>query len=65
LGSVTGAVLIPQAALFEENGGAFVFVQGPEGWIKKQVQPGLSSFTQVAIESGLQKGDVVALQRPL
>ena len=64
LSSVTSAVLIPRAALFEENGGAFVFVQGPEGWTKKQVQPGLSSFSQVAIESGLQKGDVVALQRP-
>lgn len=65
LGSATSAVLIPRAALFEENGGAFVFVQGPEGWTKKQVQPGLSSSTDVAIESGLQKGDVVALQRPL
>jgi len=65
LSSVTSSVLIPRAALFEENGGAFVFVQGPEGWTKKQVQPGVSSFTQVAIESGLQKGDVVALQRPL
>jgi|SRR5271157_198953 len=65
LSSVTSAVLIPRAALFEENGGAFVFVQGPEGWTRKQVQPGLSSFTDVAIESGLQKGDVVALQRPL
>ncbi len=65
LSSVTSAVLIPRAALFEENGGAFVFVQGPEGWTKKQVQPGLSSSTDVSIESGLQKGDVVALQRPL
>src|ERR1039457_3506118 len=64
LSSVASAVLVPRAALFEENGGAFVFVQGPEGWTKKQVQPGLSSFSQVAIESGLQKGDVVALQRP-
>ena len=65
LSSATSAVLIPRAALFEENGGAFVFVQGPEGWTKKQVQPGVSSFTEVAIESGLQKGEVVALQRPL
>lgn len=65
LSSVTSAVLIPRAALFEESGGAFVFVQGPEGWIKKQVQTGVSSFTDVAIESGLQKGEVVALQRPL
>ena len=64
LSSVTSAVVIPRAALFEEDGGAFVFVQHPEGWTRKQVQPGLSSGTQVAIESGLQKGEVVALQRP-
>src|ERR1022692_3404726 len=65
LGSVASAVLVPRAAVFEENGGSFVFIQGPEGFTKKQVQPGLSSFTDVAIQSGLQKGDVVALQRPL
>ena len=51
--------------MFEENGGSFVFVQGPEGWVKKQVEPGVTSFTQVAIHSGVQKGDVVALQRPV
>jgi multidrug efflux pump subunit AcrA (membrane-fusion protein) len=65
LGSEHNAVLVPRAAVFEENGGSFVFIQGPEGFTKKQVQPGLSSFTDVAIQSGLQKGDVVALQRPL
>ena len=43
----------------------YVFVQGPEGWIKKKVELGLPSFTMVAIRSGLQKGDVVALQRPM
>lgn len=64
LSSAANTVIIPRAALFEENGGAFVYVQGQQGWVKKQVQPGLSSFTDVAIESGLQKGDVVALQRP-
>jgi multidrug efflux pump subunit AcrA (membrane-fusion protein) len=58
-------MILPRAAVFEENGGSFVFVQSPEGWIKKQVEPGASSFTQVAIHSGLQKGDVVALQRPI
>ena len=58
-------IVLPRAAVFEENGGSFVFVQGPEGWTKKQVEPGVTSFTQVAIHSGLQKGDVVALQRPI
>ncbi len=65
LGSERNAVLVPRAAVFEENGGSFVFVQGAEGFTKKQVQLGLSSFTNVAIQSGLEKGDVVALQRPL
>ncbi|HUI58516.1 MAG TPA: HlyD family efflux transporter periplasmic adaptor subunit [Bryobacteraceae bacterium] len=65
LASESNTVVVPRAAVFEENGSSFVFVQGPEGWIKKQVEPGLSSFTDVAIHSGLQKGDVIALQRPL
>jgi HlyD family secretion protein len=65
LGAETNTMILPRAAVFEENGGAFVYVQGPEGWTKKQVEPGVSSFTEVAIHSGLQKGDVVALQRPM
>jgi len=65
LDSQKDAMVLPRAAVFEENGGSFVFVQGPDGWIKKQVEPGVISFTQIAIRSGLQKGDVVALQRPI
>ena len=65
LGIEQNALLAPRAAVFEESAGAFVFEQGPEGWIKKKVDLGLSSFTTVAIRSGLQKGDLIALQRPL
>ena len=65
LGAEKNAVVLPRAAVFEENGGSFVYVQGPQGWTKKQVQTGLSSFTTVAIQSGVQKGEVVALQRPM
>jgi HlyD family secretion protein len=65
LASMMSSVTIPRAAVFQENGASFVFVQGPEGWVKKQIQPGLSNFTHMAVQSGLQKGDVVALQRPL
>ena len=32
------------------------FVQSPQGWVKKKVEPGLASFTQVAIQSGVEKG---------
>lgn len=65
LNSEKETMVLPRSAVFEENGSSFVFVQSPEGWVKKQVEPGLSSFTHIAIHSGLQKGDVVALQRPI
>jgi hypothetical protein len=58
-------MMAPLSSVFAEEGGSYVFVQGSEGWIKKKVDLGLPSFTMVAIRSGLQKGDVVALQRPM
>jgi multidrug efflux pump subunit AcrA (membrane-fusion protein) len=64
LGAETGTLVLPRSAVFEENGGSFVYVQSPEGWVKKQVEPGLRNYTQVAIRSGIQKGDMVALERP-
>ena len=58
--------LVSRAAVFDEEGGPFVFVQSPDGaWNKKKIETGLPNFTAVAIRSGLQKGDVVALQRPM
>jgi len=65
MNSEKNTLLAPRSAVFEEAGGSFVFVQGPEGWLKKKVDVGLSSFTSVAVRSGLQNGDVIALQRPL
>jgi len=58
-------LVAPRSAVFAENEGSFVLVQGADGWLKKKVDLGLSSFTAVSIRSGLQKGDVVALQRPM
>ncbi len=58
-------MMAPLSSVFAEESGAYVFVQGSEGWIKKKVELGLPSFTMVAIRSGLQKGDVIALQRPM
>ena len=59
-------MVLPRAALFEENGSKYVFLRNPEGaWIRKPVETGVVSFTDVAIRSGVQKGDVVALQRPM
>jgi HlyD family secretion protein len=65
LNTENNAVVAPRSAVIHENDGAYVFVQGPEGWIRKKVDLGLASFTAVAVRSGLQKGDVIALQRPM
>jgi len=65
MNSEKNTLVAPRSAVFEEDGGAFVFLQGPEGWLKKKVDLGLSSFTSVAVHSGLKNGDVVALQRPI
>jgi multidrug efflux pump subunit AcrA (membrane-fusion protein) len=64
LSAESDTLLLPRAAVFEENGGSFVYVQSPGGWVKKQVEPGLRNYVQVAIRSGVQKGDMVALERP-
>lgn len=58
--------LVSRAAVFDEDGAQFVFVQGSDGaWVKKKIETGLPNYTAVAIRSGLQKGEVVALQRPM
>ena len=65
LNSENTTLVAPRSAVFDENGASYVFVQGPEGWIKKQVQLGLMSYIEVAIRSGVSKGDKIALQRPM
>jgi len=65
LSAEKNTLVAPRSAVFEEAGGPFVFLQGPEGWTKRKVDLGLMSFTNVSIHSGLQNGDVVALQRPI
>lgn len=58
-------LVLPRSAIFAEAGGQYVFVQGADGWVRKKVDLGLTSFTTASVKSGLQKGEVVALQRPL
>ena len=65
LNTESNALVAPRTAVFRESDGAYVFVQGPEGWTRRKVDLGLTSFTAVAVRSGLQKGDRIALQRPM
>jgi biotin carboxyl carrier protein len=59
------ALIAPRAGVFEDNGAPFVFVQGSSGWIRKDVELGLRNHVGVAVKSGLRKGDIIALQRPI
>ena len=65
LGVEKDVLLAPRAAVFGEDGGWFVFVEQPEGWLRKNIQVGQASNLSVEIRSGLAKGDKVALQRPI
>jgi len=65
LNAENGAIVAPREAVFAEDDGSFVYVQGAEGWTRKKVELGLASFTTVSIRSGLQAGDVIALQKPM
>jgi multidrug efflux pump subunit AcrA (membrane-fusion protein) len=59
------ALIVPRSAVFDEEGSTYVFVQNPEGWTRKKVDLGLTSFTHAAVRTGVQKGDIVATQRPM
>jgi multidrug efflux pump subunit AcrA (membrane-fusion protein) len=65
ISSEKDTLIAPRGAVFEDGGKAFVFLQNPTGWIRRQIELGLESNTAVAVRSGLQKGDVIALQRPM
>src|SRR5271157_5047465 len=65
LSSESNTLLAPREAVFQENGSPVVFLQGPEGWIRKPIELGVVNFTTVSIHSGVKKGDVIALQRPM
>jgi HlyD family secretion protein len=65
INSETDTVITPRAAVFDEGGKPVVFLQSPTGWVRRPIELGLMSNTSAAVRSGLRKGDVVALQRPL
>jgi hypothetical protein len=59
------APVVPLAAVFNDSGDSFVFLRGPSGWVRKEVELGLTNHVAAAARSGLRKGDVVALRRPI
>jgi multidrug efflux pump subunit AcrA (membrane-fusion protein) len=67
LGAERQAIIAPRAAVFTDSGAEhpFVWLHGPAGWIRREIELGLGNNIAVAVHSGLRKGDVVAVQKPL
>lgn len=66
LGADEEITKVPRGAIFEdsETGGAYVYVRNGAGWERRDVELGLSNHVDVAIRSGLEPGDEVALEAP-
>jgi multidrug resistance efflux pump len=67
LGTETQTAVVPLEAVFQDRAGAppFVFLRSPTGWVRREVELGLANHLAVSVRSGVQKGDVIAAQRPL
>jgi len=55
-------LLVPAAAVGEQDGKRFVYVRTEKGFEKREVRTGLSNGTQTAVLEGLKEGDVVRAQ---
>lgn len=61
LGDTTTALLIPNGAFYQDTGGAWLFVVGPDGQYatKRSVQLGRRNAQVIEVKSGLDKGERV------
>jgi hypothetical protein len=66
LESISDASIIPREAVFgaESRQKPFALVRGQTGWRKREVELGMANHIAVAVASGIQPGEVVALERP-
>lgn len=55
-------LLVPAAAVGEQDGKQFVYVRTEKGFERREVKAGLSNGVQTAILEGLKEGDVVRAQ---
>jgi len=64
IGSEPDRILLPREAVTVAPEGERVFVRSPQGWTERAVTTAASNHIQVAVESGVAEGDVVALEPP-
>jgi hypothetical protein len=63
LGEEKNQLLAPRAALDFQDGQAFAYARGPQGWERRAVQLGLTNDTMAVVRGGLNEGEEVALDR--
>jgi cobalt-zinc-cadmium efflux system membrane fusion protein len=56
-----GALVVPRAAVAEDNGQHYVFVYGGDEIHRRNIQVGIASDSNYAVVSGLTSGDRVAV----
>jgi HlyD family secretion protein len=63
--SAASVLAVPLGAVFTEQGERYVFVKkGATEWERRPVQIGLSDYFHAEVTSGLNEGEVVALEQP-
>lgn len=61
---VEGVVSVLLSAVFNEDEESIVFVKKETGWERRVVEVGINDLQYLQIKSGLEAGEVVALNRP-
>ena len=59
-----GVVVVPRQAVFVGDGDSAVWVRSGSGFVERTVELGPQSAAFAVIESGLEPGEVIALERP-
>ncbi|HSU80812.1 MAG TPA: efflux RND transporter periplasmic adaptor subunit [Thermoanaerobaculia bacterium] len=58
------ALMVPRQAVFDREGRSIVYRKGSRGFEPVEVKLGASTMGRIVVESGISKGDVLALRDP-
>jgi multidrug resistance efflux pump len=64
VGEPVDGILLPREAVYETDGKNVVYVKQAGAFVPREVEIGASNNTQVAVTTGLQAGDEVAIEPP-
>ncbi len=59
------SLMIPVRANFDKNGKPIVYVQKGKSFVVREIKVGKRNDDNVVVTSGLQEGEIVALEDPL